>query len=80
MKELNSKNMEKKERQIFERIMKLEDILCCEVQLNFKKETEKKEKKRKEICSTDLQTCVIKKNVMYFLHYSLYHLCSPTLY
>ena len=48
MKELNSKNMEKKERQIFERIMKLEDILCCEVQLNFKKETEKKEKKRKE--------------------------------
>ena len=43
----------------------------------FQKEAEKKEKK---ICSTDLQTCVIKKNVMYLLHYSLYRLCNHTLY
>ena len=45
-----------KKRQIYERIhlMKLEDILCSEVRLNFKrrrKKKKRKEKKRKEICS-----------------------------
>ena len=48
MKELYSKNMEKKERQIFERIMKLEDILCSEVRLNFKRRRKKKKRKEKK--------------------------------
>ena len=61
---------------IWKNFMKLERTY--EVRLNFKKEAEKKEKK---ICSTvDLQTCVIKINVMCLLHYSLYRLCNPTLY
>ena len=50
MKELNSKNMEKKERQIFERIMKLEWTSYCALRsaAEFQKETEKKEKKHEK--------------------------------
>ena len=77
MKELYSKNVGKQKTNLYERIMKLERTYIYEERLNFKRRRKKKEKK---ICSTDLQTCVIKKYVMYLLHYSLYRFCNPTLY
>ena len=53
--------MEKNEGQIFEKNYEIGGHIVLWSAAEFQKETEKKEKKRKEICSTDLQTCVIKK-------------------